>query len=239
MASLAASVALPLWCGNFRGAPALVMEKLTITAHLAAPVVFGGGYLTLDALLAALIFERTGDVDVAHGTVPLANTNGLFHGSAAIFEPVDSRRVSFVANLRAAHALDPDLLPKNKDGKVHRKIGPKRRQDFGAVMNGYTAFDAAGIVWYAEGDGAAVARLLDGAPFIGKRRGSGFGEVRRWTVEGGDWDGVVGPFGAPLRPVPVEMFAGDRSALKVEAAWRPAYWHPGNRALCHAPEAVA
>ena len=215
------------------------MERLTITAHLTSPVVFGGGYLTLDALLAALIFERTGDVDVAHGTVPLANTNGLFHGSAAIFEPFDSRRVSFVANLRAAHTLDPDLLLKNKGGKVHRKIGPKRRENFGAVMNDYAAFDAPKIVWYAEGDGEAVERLLDGAPFIGKRRGSGFGEVRRWAVEGGDLDGVVGPFGEPLRPVPVEMFAGDRSALKVEAAWRPAYWHPENRAVCHAPEAVA
>ena len=225
--------------GNVRGASDPHMEKLTVTAHLATPVVFGGGYLTLDALLAALIFERTGDVDAAHGTIPLARTNGLFHGSAALFEPIDSRRVSFVANLRAAHALDPDLL-KKKDGKVHRKLDLKRRRGFGAVMNGYTAFDAPEIVWYAEGDGATVERLLDGAPFIGKRRGSGFGEVRRWSVvDGGDWDGVVGPFGAPLRPVPVEMFAGDRSALKVEAAWRPAYWHPENRTICHAPESVA
>ena len=214
------------------------MERLKITADLETPIVFGGGYLTLDALLAALIFERTGDVDAAHGAVPLANANGLFHASAAIFEPIDSRRVSFVANLRAAHALDPDLLLRDKTGKVHHKIGPTRRQDFGAVMNAYAAFDAPEIVWYAEGDGAAVERLLDGARFIGKRRGSGFGEVRRWSVEGGDLDGVVGPFGDPLRPVPVEMFAGDKDALKVDAAWRPAYWRPENRAICHAPEAV-
>ena len=210
-----------------------------VTAHLATPVVFGGGYLTLDALLAALIFERTGDIDRAHGTVPLANTNGLFRGSAAILEPIETRPVSFVANLRAAHALDPDLLLKNNRGAIHRKIEMKRRQNFGAVMNSYTAFDAPEIVWYAEGDGDAVDRLLTGVRFIGKRRGSGFGEVRRWSFDAGDLDGVVGPFGEPLRPVPVEMFTGDKSALKVDAAWRPAYWHPENRAICHAPEAVA
>lgn len=210
-----------------------------VTARLAAPIVFGGGYLTFDALLAALIFERTGDVDAAHGGVPLARTDGLFHASAAICEAVETRRVSFVANLRADHALDPDLLLKNQHGKVHRKIGRTRRQEFGAVLNTCTAVSAPEVVWFAEGDGDAVARLLDGARFIGKRRGSGFGEVSRWSCAPGDHDGVVGPFGDPLRPVPVDMFAGDRTGPRVDAAWRPAYWHPENRAVCHAPEPVA
>lgn len=218
------------------------MDKLTIIARLAAPIVFGGGYLTLDALLAALIFERNGDgdVDSAHAAVPLARAAGLFHASAAILEPNDSRPVSFVANLRAAHSLDPDLLLRNRKGAVHRKIGLTRRQDFGAVMNACRAFDAPEAVWYAEGDGEAVESLLAGAGarFIGKRRASGFGEVSRWSVEPGDLDGVIGPFGDPLRPVPVGMFTGDASALKVDAAWRPAYWHPENRAICHAPEAI-
>ena len=110
-----------------------------VTARLAAPIVFGGGYLTLDARLAALIFERTGDVGAARGSVPLARTDGLFHASAAVCEAVETRPVSFVANLRADHALDPDLLLKNRDGKVRRKIGRTRRQDFGAVMNACTA----------------------------------------------------------------------------------------------------
>lgn len=217
------------------------MDKLKVTARLAAPIVFGGGYLTLDALLAALVFERCGDPDAAHGTVPLVCTHGLFHASAAIFEPLESRRVSFVANLRAHHALDPDLLLRNNKGGVHKKMSLTRRQGFGPVMNEYTAFDTPEIAWYAQGDGDAVRRLLDleGAHFIGKRRGSGFGEVSRWEVEEGELDGVVGPFGEPLRPVPVEMFSGDGSAPRVEAAWRPPYWHPGNRAICHAPEAFA
>ena len=214
------------------------MDKLTISARLKTPVILGGGYLTLDALLASLIFEGCGDIEVAHSTVPLACTAGLFHASAALLEPFGSSGVSFVANLRATHSLDPDLLLKNNRGGVHKQIGLTRRRNFGAVMNSYTAFDAPDVTWYAEGDGEAVERLLSDASFIGKRRGSGFGEVTSWSVVAGDLDGIVGPFGEPLRPVPVEMFEGDKEALKVDAAWRPAYWHPENRGICYAPELI-
>jgi hypothetical protein len=214
------------------------MDKLTISARLKVPIILGDGYLTLDALLASLIFERTGDVELAHSTVPLASTEGLFHASAALLEPLGSKKVAFVANLRASHSLDPDMVLKNKHGAIHKQIGLTRRRDFGAVMNTYTAFDATEITWYAEGDGEAIERLLSGVTFIGKRRGSGYGEVSGWSVEQGDLDGIVGPLGDPLRPVPLEMFAGDKDALKVDAAWRPAYWHPQNRAICYAPKLV-
>lgn len=214
------------------------MERLTITAQLRVPIIVGDGYLTLDALLASLIFERTSDIEVAHSTVPLACTDGLFHASAALLEPFGSSDVAFVANLRATHALDPDLILKNKHGAIHKQMGLTRRRDFGAVLNTYTAFDAREITWYAEGDGEAVERLLSEVKFIGKRRGSGFGEVSSWLIEIGDFDGVVGPLGDPLRPVPLEMFTGNKDALKVDAAWRPAYWHPENRAICYAPQFV-
>ncbi len=214
------------------------MERLTVTTSLKTPIILGGGYLTLDSLLASLIFEATGDIEVAHSTVPLSSTDGLFHASAALLEPSDSSRVSFVANMRAMHALDPDLLLKNKHGQIHKKIGLTRRRDFGAVMNSYTSFDAAEVTWYAEGNPEAVEKLLSDVRFIGKRRGSGFGEVSSWSIEPGDFDGIVGPFGEPMRPVPVRMFTGDGASLKVDAAWRPAYWHPENRAVCYAPDLI-
>ena len=72
--------------------------------------------------------------------------------------------------------------------------------------------------------------------FIGKRRASGFGQVAGLRIEPDELDGVVGPFGEPLRPVPVELFKGDQSSLKADAAWRPAYWNPVNRGICFVPE---
>ena len=77
-----------------------------------------------------------------------------------------------------------------------------------------------------------------GVEFIGKRRASGFGQVGALNIEPADLDGLVGHFGEPLRPVPQELFKGDRSSVKADAAWRPAYWHPLNRAICFVPEAL-
>ena len=36
--------------------------KLKVTAHLSSPIILGGGFLTLDALLAAIVFEQTNDI---------------------------------------------------------------------------------------------------------------------------------------------------------------------------------
>ena len=47
------------------------MDKLKITFKLVSPIITNGGYMTLDALLAALIFEKTGDLDKAHSEIPL------------------------------------------------------------------------------------------------------------------------------------------------------------------------
>ena len=61
------------------------MENMVVRAELAAPVIVQG-WLTLDALLASLIFERGADAERAHADIPLACTNGLWSASAALFE---------------------------------------------------------------------------------------------------------------------------------------------------------
>lgn len=215
------------------------MDRFRLTLSLGSPLVVNGGYMTLDALLAALIYEATNDLEQAHSQIPLKNTQGLWHGSAAIFEPWDTQRVSFVANLRASHDLDIDLVAQNKQGQPHTKLGLTRRREFGAVMNSYRAIATPDVTWYAQGDTAQVERLLSGVSFIGKRRASGFGQVTGMRMEPDELDGVVGPFGDPLRPVPIDLFAGSGTSLKADAAWRPAYWHPANRAVCFVPQGVA
>jgi len=194
--------------------------------------------MTLDALLAALIFEQTGDLAKAHSEIPLMNTQGLWNGSAAIFEKIDFAKKVFVANLRASHDLDLDLVAKKAAGNPHTKIGLTRRREFGAVLNSYPMVTAPSITWYAMGDREKIHKLLSDVEFIGKRRASGYGQVSNLQIEDADLDGVVGHFGEPLRPVPVELFTGDKASLKVDASWKPAYWHPANRAVCFVPEVV-
>ena len=215
------------------------MEKFQLTIRLAAPMITGGGYMTLDALLAAVLFDEHGDVNRAHAEIPLAHTQGLWHGSAAIYEKTSSGRQAFVANLRASHDLDIDHVAKNKQGRPHAAIGLARRREFGAVMNAYRMFTAPTVSWYGEGDPDAVSALIKTLDFIGKRRANGFGEVDGFDIVPADIDGVLGFFNEPLRPIPEELYQGDRSALRADAAWRPAYWHPENRAVCFVPDPVS
>jgi hypothetical protein len=94
------------------------------------------------------------------------------------------------------------------------------------------------LKWYVEGDSEEILKLINPISFIGKRRASGFGEVDHWSIDSSELDGLIGFLNEPLRPTPVEMFTGDEGSLKVDAAWRPAYWHPDNRAICYAPDLV-
>ncbi len=221
-----------------KGQSTVEMEKLKISLKLETPVITNGGYMTLDALLAALIYEKAGDLESAHSEIPLFNSDGLWYGSAAIVEKIDTGKKGFVANLQAGHDLNLDLVAKNKLGNSHRAIGLTRRRDYGAVFNSYKMFSASEITWYATGDREQIHLLLSEVEFIGKRRASGFGQVSNLKIEESDIDGVTGLFGEPLRPVPVEMFTGDKSAMRVDAAWRPAYWNPINRAICYVPAAI-
>ncbi|MBL6736472.1 MAG: hypothetical protein ISP76_05195 [Burkholderiales bacterium] len=212
------------------------MEKLIVTAHMKTPFITGGGYMTLDALLAGILFDQLQDVEAAHSSIPIKCTNGLFHASAAIYETLTHTRAAFVANLRAEHSLDPDLFPKKRDGTIHRKIGRTKQEQFGAVLNSYDCKFVESIEWHAEGDSEKIMRVIESNFFLGKRRASGFGEVTHWTIESSELDGLTGYVDEPLRPIPVNRFTGDKASLKVDAAWRPAYWDPANRTTCYAPE---
>ena len=168
------------------------MEKLLIEAQMKTPFITGGGYMTFDALLGGILFDELEDVEAAHDAIPIKNTSGLFHASAADYEPLDQSRVAFVANMRADHSLDADLFPRKADGSTYKKIGRTRRRDFGAVMNSYDCINCASITWYVEGDAEEIRRLVEPISFIGKRRANGFGEVASWEISEFDLDGILG-----------------------------------------------
>lgn len=210
-------------------------ERFRISAVMVTPVIFTA-HATLDGLIGALLFERLQDVDVAHAAIPLRSTDGLFHASAArLISVASSRKLGFVAGLRASHDIDIALVQRNASGDPHKALGLTRRGDFGNVANAYTAHAAEVVEWTAEGDGDRVIELLQRVPFIGKRRNAGFGEVLNWHIEQADDDGVVSRDGLVLRPVPVEVLGAGRSEVVCDAAWRPAYWNPRHRAACYVP----
>jgi len=145
-------------------------------------------------------------------------------------DTLNETKVSFIAGLHAQHSIDPDLILKKKDGALHRAFDSKLTN----VMNTYRSITASDATWYVVGDASRIQALLNRVHFIGKRRASGYGRVLSWHCEIFDTNGLTS-YGDPLRPIPVDMFDGDRSLPVVDAAWRPAYWDMRNRAACYAP----
>ena len=215
-------------------------KEIKIAATLRTPIILQG-YMTFDALLGALLFERLQDVDKAHAAIPIQCDDNLFHASAAQLEIIDRGGLAITANLRAQHDLDPDHIKRSKDGeRLHRSLGLKRRRQFGAVLNKYKTATASSVSWDVVGDVEQIEDLLGGAYFIGKKRTAGFGEVTNWSVtEDNASNGLIGPNGEPLRPIPADRFDGDKTFPIIDTAWKPAYWNPENRAACYAPEPVS
>ena len=215
------------------------MQRLMITAILNSPLLIREGYLTFDGILASQLFDVIGQVDEAHAAVPIANTDGLFHASAALFDEVRPRRaVSIIGSLRASHDLWPSMLMQ-KRGRVHAKISQGTRSSFGAVSNSFTEINARSATWYVEGERSLIEDLLLGDRRIygiGARRQSGSGSVVEWQIDEGDLNGITGYDGEFLRPVPVQMVKTNQDRPIVDAAWRPAYWRPEHRAACYVPE---
>lgn len=87
--------------------------------------------------------------------------------------------------------------------------------------------------WRCIGDAAAVTDLLDTVPAVGKKRGSGEGQVTRWSVRDigpADWHAILWhPDGRISRPVPARHAATldvpDAETVTVDA-YRPPYWRP-------------
>jgi hypothetical protein len=203
------------------------MEKLRVTATLSGPLITGGGYLTFDALLASATYSLTQDVDQAHNHLPVRRESGLYYASAAIYEALSIGKHSIVQGFRPDDVwLDHNLLKKNKAGSVHTKFSNLSDN----ILNTYKAINTDSVTWYCEGDAEKIQKLLAHLPMIGKKRVC---TVMDWTVEEGDLDGLHGYADEPLRPVPVEMWTGDKSGPIVDAAWRPAYWDAAGRRACY------
>ena len=210
------------------------MEGLQITATLKSSVIVGASaHMTLDGILGAVLFDQLQDVDAAHAAIPIKQTEGLFHASAIIVEPFDKGRTAFIAGLYPTHRLDPALILKNKHGKLHRSFDSSLTN----VMNTYRQITAPTATWYVVGDAEHIRNLLVAVEFIGKRRASGFGQVASWEIEPADTDGLTYE-GEPLRPIPVDLFDGDKTLPVMDAAWRPAYWDLRNRTACYAPALI-
>jgi len=206
------------------------LENLVFEAKLGSPLIMQG-HLTFDSLLGALAHEKLGDWSL----IPIKQTDGLYHASSAIIEPYARSAVGWAASMRWQHDWPIDLMPRNSRGTA-QALSSKRKREFGQVLSGYRVLHAPRVLWHVCGDRERIVDLIRGVEAIGKKRAQGYGRVEAWGVKAADADhSIVGSEGQPLRPVPHDMFLGDKRLPITEAAWRPAYYDPRHRAACYAP----
>lgn len=211
-----------------------MFSNIVITAMMATPVVHAtGGFATLDGLLAATVFERTGCIDTAHNKLPVEYRHRMPATSAATYNVIEMSGRSIVGNLRKTKGFDFSLIARKGNGED--LVQNPFNNDFKDIINHYTTVAAFSISWLACADADAVRDLLEPLKFIGKRRSAGFGEVRHWDISPTDDDPLLTADGRPRRPTPKGLFEGDTTLPTMDATWKPAYWDVANREQCFCP----
>ena len=122
------------------------------------------------------------------------------------------------------HSGDDYLVFRSESGKPLRgKISLGGAQFKGWAMS-LTVLQVRRLWWWARGDAAEVARLLEHAPAVGKKASWGFGLVDRWEVEEAaeDWSERRAD-GRPTRPLPAIDPQPPRSIRATGALPSPAY----------------
>jgi CRISPR type IV-associated protein Csf3 len=208
------------------------MTSFSVQVTLRTPVVLHpDSYLTLDSVLAAMIYQRTENIGRAHADIPLDRLpSGTWHGSAAFLESAIRQRPAEFKNsieLRE-QARENFITPEKKlKGRVTpcidlgrsrwdtaaRKSGRPNKTHYKATMDTYIAFDAEALYWYGRGDIEAVRDLLSDLHHIGKKRRQGYGQIASIDVIAEDIDASLhfehrGQVHS-MRPIPVDAWTQD------------------------------
>lgn len=89
------------------------------------------------------------------------------------------------------------------------------------------------VQWHVVGDQAAIESLLSCCHAIGSKTGSGYGRVRRWTVQDGGDERMAQQFRA-LPADYAEQLGID--GMRIYWGYRPAVRLPQNKTLCVIPD---
>ena len=199
-------------------------EPFQLTIRLRSPAIFSSRHLpTLDALCAAARFRQT-DSLTEMMDIPLARTDGIFHGSAPIIAESTGRttvrrkqklfRALRRADLDVAGVLwNRNINPGND--KVCQVVGSTymtfltSRPRLTEKANGQRLKEACLTLVYAGlGDGEDCADLLrDTLLGIGQRASRGFGEILSISepAELAEDKSFIRA-GQPARPIPVALW---------------------------------
>ena len=196
------------------------------------------GHLTLESLLAAAVYERTGLM--REGALEKVPVSFIQHGedkvwlaSSAFLEGCVRRDRTTIIRRRTRNEMGPGFYEPNLRA---RKVDPffvdQSQGDFKALLNTYPTYEAERLVWYFVGEAEQCADMVGSLMFIGKRRGQGFGEIGDVQIREVDENPIVDAMGMVRRPIPVHLLDLIEGAAPLNTqtvlftvAQHPAYGH--------------
>lgn len=225
-------------------------KRFVVRAFLETPVILGRGFLTLDALLAAMIFRQTEDPARALTEIPLKRTGATWHGSAGFFEPGTRTNACFVRSLSPCD-LESGMWQPMK-GKYPLYVDQARNDQpnqWRRMNDEYDAVGSASVTWFGCGDAARVRELLIGADpgalnlaGVGKKVPQGYGRVSNIEIMASDAmpdRSIMLKDGSPARPVPIDEWkaagGGDDVCIRLDT-FEPPYYS-SDAVTCTVPQA--
>lgn len=227
-------------------------ESFTVSVAPATPIIVSPrSMLTLDAVLAALIYERIQDAQRAMRAVPLAETLSILHGSAAFLKgevrPAPRGVGVFKGGLQPREVSEPRFVWPSRRRGGHRQytaINPKAGA-YRNTLDVYETLEADRIVWFGRGDIAAVGELLSELTHVGRKARQGFGRLIPGSLEVESYDvdrSIAWPIEdrpVPMRPVDIDAWQAmgfGTEGLRIEPATaRMPYFDAASQRLCVLP----
>lgn len=191
-----------------------------LVAHIKSPAIIHGE-LTLESLLAACVHDESGEIrDEALAKVPidqLSTPDGpIWLASSVMFSGVAKTQKESVIRGRHFSEMGPDFYEPNPRSRIDGWAVDQQRGDNMRIVNTYTSVQVQSLVWYAQGDMEEACRLLSTQICIGKRRGSGFGEVAQVTASRMTCNPLVDNEGKVRRPVALRKLQHLQRAAPIE-----------------------
>lgn len=196
-------------------------QPFLVTLTIGTPYIPPKVEPTLDGLLWGAVRLENPDCEDVASHLPLRMTDGVFHGSRMMCDPLfPERPVTFFQSINSErredglHAawLDTRIYKGSAVDVSNIRNGDGGRGTFSVKMNDYTPFGR-GACWkvgfYGCGDIARVKSLLRLLPGIGRKAARGYGAL---VDDGVDIDIMETDWslmrdGKPMRPIPEQLWS--------------------------------
>lgn len=225
-------------------------KPMKVVAELKSPIILNGD-LTLDALLAYAVFQRTGAMGkAAHDQVPITRA------SLAGFEIPMASGIQFDGRIRRNKTTIGRRLRRDERSMEAFAPSPTARKCGWHVIDGdgghytslfrsFRSYATEYVVWFAQGDPDWILDHMADLHTIGARRNQGFGQLGAITIEPLTSNESASPMEAilvnpvsrrPTRTMPMDAWralGGQESGQRIDrVAFEHPVWAEENLALC-------